>query len=179
MRRLKQGFFVSLFAALLSSCMTVSCPPSPVVAADRAWLVVPFANHTTTPMAGNSVAALIAGLLRARGVPQAAFRAELAGQRALPGIQSGKADSALLRYAQRHHYRYLITGDVVEWRYKVGIDGEPTVGIVLKVWDAHEHTLIWSAVASKVGYSRQSVSYLAQCLLRKTLANLRLEHEQH
>lgn len=59
-----------------------------------------------------------------------------------------------------------------EWRYKVGVDGEPAVGITLQVIDVPSGNVIWSATGSRTGWSRDAVSAVAQKLLRELLSPL-------
>ena len=41
----------------------------------------------------------------------------------------------LLAWARSTHARYAVTGAVNEWTYKVGLDGEPVVGIAIQLID--------------------------------------------
>ena len=68
--------------------------------------------------------------------------------------------------------RFALTGSVEEWRYKVGIDGEPAVGVTLKVIDLTNGRVVWSASGAKSGWSRQALSAVAQALLADLLGSL-------
>ena len=61
-----------------------------------------------------------------------------------------------------------------EWRYKVGIDGEPAVGVTLKVVDLSSGRTVWSASGAKSGWSRQALSAVAQTVLTQALDELPL-----
>lgn len=66
----------------------------------------------------------------------------------------------------------LYRATVDEWRYKVGVDGEPAVGITLQVIEVQSGNVIWSAAGSRTGWSRDAVSAVAQKLLRQLLSPL-------
>ena len=70
--------------------------------------------------------------------------------------------------------RFAVMGSVEEWRYKVGIDGEPAVGVSLIVVDLSTDRVVWSASGGKSGWSRQALSAVAQTLLTDIFASLRL-----
>jgi TolB-like protein len=77
-----------------------------------------------------------------------------------------------LEWARGERARYALTGTVDEWRYKVGVDGEPAVGITLQVIEVQSGNVIWSAAGSRTGWSRDAVSAVAQKLLRQLLSPL-------
>lgn len=62
-----------------------------------------------------------------------------------------------------------MTGTVNEWRYKVGLDGEPAVSVTLKLIDMRNGRVIWSAVGSKMGSSRSSLGNVGQRLIDSML----------
>ena len=62
-----------------------------------------------------------------------------------------------------------MAGAVDEWRYKVGIDGEPAVGVALNVIDVGSGEILWSGAGGKTGWSRESLSGVAQRLMRQLL----------
>jgi hypothetical protein len=65
-------------------------------------------------------------------------------------------------------------GSVQEWRYKVGIDGEPAVGVTMKVLDLSTGQIVWSVSGAKSGWSRQALSAVAQSLLTEMFDGLPL-----
>ncbi len=77
-----------------------------------------------------------------------------------------------LEWARGERARYALTGAVQEWRYKVGVDGEPAVGISLQLIDVASGQVVWSATGGDSGCSRASLSGTAQKLLRRLLAPL-------
>jgi hypothetical protein len=73
------------------------------------------------------------------------------------------------KWAREQGIRYGLTGVVQEWRYKVGIDGEPAVGVTLQVLDLSTGQIIWSASGAKSGWSREALSAVAHKLLYQLL----------
>jgi hypothetical protein len=65
-----------------------------------------------------------------------------------------------------------MTGTVNEWRYKVGMDGEPVVGVTLQVVELPGGRVVWSATGAKSGWSRDSVSAVAQQVIDKLLGSI-------
>ncbi|MGZ5091639.1 MAG: penicillin-binding protein activator LpoB, partial [Burkholderiales bacterium] len=75
------------------------------------------------------------------------------------------------KWARSEGARYAIYGAVDEWRYKVGVDGEPAVGVALHIMDLQTNNVVWSGVGGKSGWSRESLSGVAQKLIRQLLAS--------
>lgn len=64
---------------------------------------------------------------------------------------------------------YVLIGVVDEWCYKVGVDGELVVGIMLQVIDVQIGNVIWSVVGSCIGWSCDVVLVVVQKLLCELL----------
>ena len=62
-----------------------------------------------------------------------------------------------------------------EWQYKNGLDGEPAVGISLRVLDAKSGTVLWSKSGARAGWSRESLAGNAQTVIDKLVGALRFE----
>jgi len=58
---------------------------------------------------------------------------------------------------------------VEEWRYKVGVDGEPAAGVTLQILDVATGDILWSGSGGQSGWSREALSAVAQKLIRKLL----------
>jgi hypothetical protein len=65
--------------------------------------------------------------------------------------------------------RYALTGTVEEWRYKVGVDGEPAAGVTLQIIDVATGEMLWSGSGGKSGWSREALSAVAHKLIRSLL----------
>jgi len=156
----------------LSGCSTIDVAPR--VDLDRAarWAVLPLANQTETPGAGQRAAAVIEGVLHARGITNVARPpASLGAESLFEPADAGSADKALA-WARAADVRYAVTGTVTEWRYKVGVDGEPAVGLSLQVIDLSSGRTAWAATGGRSGWSREALSAVAQKLVRELTAPL-------
>ena len=134
------------------------------------WVMLPVLNHTEVPQAGLRAEAIIEGLVRAHGVNDltrypAALNTDTLFQ---PTERRVMIDAE--KWARIQGARYAIYGAVDEWRYKVGIDGEPAVGVALHIFDLQTNVVVWSGVGGKSGWSRESLSGVAQKLIRDLLA---------
>lgn len=152
----------------LAACATVDRGTAPPLARDALWVVGGFANNTETPLAGQRAEAVVGTLLAASGLPQVQRLPDAENESLFEPKASQAADAALSQ-ARTRGARYLLTGSVDEWRYKVGVDGEPAVGLALQLVDVETGKAIWSAVGGKSGWSRESLAAVAQQLARKLL----------
>jgi len=138
------------------------------------WGVLPFLNHTETPQAGRRAEAITQALLSSRGVMNVQrYPASFQDEAALLSSDD-KVLEAAMQWAKEQQIRYALTGTVDEWRYKVGVDGEPAVGVTLEIIDLDHDTVIWSGVGSQSGWSREAVSAVAQKLIKTILGKAEL-----
>lgn len=171
----KQGlrFVLSLAAGLLlllGACTTLDVGKAPALDAGASWAVLPFVNHTETPQAGLRAGMIAESLLRTgSGVTLKRYPARLDSESLFEPAERQQADAAL-EWARAERIRYALTGSVDEWRYKVGVDGEPAVGITLQLVDVASGDVLWSATGGATGWSREALSAVAQGLMRKLLA---------
>jgi TolB-like protein len=159
---------LSVAAVLASACAVLDAGPPPALEANARWAVLPFANHTETPLAGSRAASIAEALLHSRG---------LADVRSAPGPQADVVDAgerpdraAGLEWARKEGARYALGGSVDEWRYKVGVDGEPAVSLTLQIIDVRDGRVLWSGVSGRSGWSRESLGALAQKVMHDLLA---------
>lgn len=155
--------------SLLAACSTIDRAPSPVLAKNASWAVLPFENHTETPMAGSRAESIATAMLQARGVNSVKRYAGGAQQEALFDGQHGKRREDALSWAREEGVRYALLGSVDEWRYKVGVDGEAAVGIALEIVDVNEGKTVWSGTGGKSGWSREALAAVGQKLIRDLL----------
>jgi len=158
-----------LWLCLLVGCSSMHVTRGPLIEPNQTWAVVPFANHTTTPMAGLNAAETTKQLIRAKAFgPMIDYIPKRHSSKTLTPLETKPmSHRQMLRWAWRHKVRYVVTGTVTEWRYKSGIDGEPAVGLSIEVWDTLAEHVVWSAVGSSTGNSRDSLSYVSMRLIRR------------
>lgn len=142
---------------------------------DSKWAVLPMANHTDTAQAGLRAEALAEALLRVRGISDVVRYPAALSRDTLFEPTERKVQEEAMAWARTSGARYVLYGAVEEWRYKVGIDGEPAVGLTLQIADAADGKVVWAATGAKSGWSRESVSGVAHKLMRDLLAGARIE----
>ena len=130
---------------------------------------------TETPQADERAGTITANLLRTHGV-MSVVNYPLQTQKVslIPGVKKPIPMSKLLLWAQNQGATYAIVGTVTEWNYKVGLDGEPAIGVTLDLINVYTGHVEWSAVGSKSGGSRTALSTVAQELIDEMLNNIHI-----
>ncbi len=157
---------MSILIFLLSACavMVVNSNNSKL-AESGSYLVVPFRNYTQTPNAGYRIASILNGILRSKNYKISNYLLLLGNN----GVNNKKNIVKTLNRAKNKGIRYVISGDVNEFRYKTGIEGEPAVSITVFVYNSDSKKIIWSSTGSATGWSNQSITTVAQNLLNRLL----------
>ena len=159
-------------ALWLTGCTTMDVGAPPGIDASARWVLLPLMNHTETPQAGLRAEAIVEAVLRTAGRRELRrYPANLNNESLFEPLER-KQQEAALAWARAEGARYAVTGAVDEWRYKVGVDGEPAVGVALQLVDVTSGAVIWSAAGGKTGWSRESLSGTAQRLIRDLLRPL-------
>jgi TolB-like protein len=139
------------------------------------WAMLPMVNNTDTPQAGLRAEAIVHTLMLNRGLKELSLYPVELNNDTLFEPSERKLVDKTREWAKSQGIRYVITGSVEEWQYKVGVDGEPAVGLTLKVIDLNNNTVVWSAVGAKSGWSRSALSAVAQDLARDLLDGLKID----
>lgn len=169
---MKRLLFVLLVATLATAgCVTLN-QGGGAVSFQGEWALLPFVNNTETPYAGERAEAITAALLYARGVRQLERTGSEAKAEDLGMDRGEKRQREALELARQKKVRYALAGTVNEWRYKVGLDGEPVAGFTLQVLELPAGRVIWSGAAGKSGWSRDAVSSVAQQVLDRLLGGI-------
>lgn len=157
---------------LLSACVTLHQGGGTPVSLRENWALLPFVNNTETPYAAERAEAVTAALLYARGVSQLE-RYTVETKVEEMGVDRGeRRQREALELARQKKVRYALAGTVNEWRYKVGLDGEPVVSIALQVIQLPDGKVVWSGSAGKSGWSRDAVSAVAQQVLDRLIGTI-------
>lgn len=171
----RRGLAFLLGSALLglAGCSVVDRSPTPS-ALDRnaRWVLLPFANHTETPLAGQRAEAITESLLRGGGMTHLTRYPASLVQETLFETNANKVQEQAFGWAREQGARYAVSGAVDEWRYKVGVDGEPAVGVMIQVTDLSSGAVVWSSVGGKSGWARESLAGVAQKLIGSLLQPL-------
>jgi polysaccharide biosynthesis protein PelC len=161
----KRSFLICTSTLAVSACTTVDVPKAPSFEANALWALLPIINLTETPQAGLRTEAIVLSLLRSGKLPKIVrYPSSIASENTFEPLDRKAVDQAFT-WAKAEKIRYCVTGNVDEWRYKVGVDGEPAVGFTFEVTDLETKTVVWSAAGSRTGWSREALSAVAQKLI--------------
>lgn len=196
----------SLAVAVLSVAVGGGCAMLDVktegrITTRKGWVLLPVQNLGETHMAGERVEELLATLLRIQNnveltpYPTAPLYPKEGppdpGAKDTKDAKDAKDADSDLDLDERQHYErvvawardrkfaYGIGGSVQEWRYRAGTEGEPAVGLTLRVIELGTGRTVFTAAGSSPTPGRGSLSSATQALLRSMLTKLPLEPESH
>ena len=135
-----------ILASLLVSCATAVHEGDAEPPRVRLFLA-PFLNATEDEHAGEALTELMAAALMERGYP--VFPTE-------PATSPARAETAApaaghwLEAARSAGATHLLLGTVLEYRYKTDLNGDPVVGISLRVLDARDGRALWHGSSARV-----------------------------
>ncbi len=170
MKRLAHAVILLL---LLAGCATTERSKTPTFDKTAKWVLLPMENHTETPQAGLRFEAITEAILRAHGLTALEKYPVTLSNDSLFEPADAKLVASAVSWAQQAGAQYAVTGAVNEWRYKTGVDGEPAVGVTLKVIDVQTQQVLWSAAGARTGWGREAVSAVAQKLIEDLTRTLR------
>jgi polysaccharide biosynthesis protein PelC len=170
---LGRKLLIALSFSLLSACTTTQVQSLPSeIDKGASWALLPILNLTETPQAGLRAEAILESLVRAGGIKNLKRYPSNLNTESIFDPVERKAQELALVWAKGEKVRFAISGTVDEWRYKVGVDGEPAVGLTLQIQDLSNGAVIWTAAGSKSGWSREALSAVAQKLIAQLTAPL-------
>ena len=146
-----------------------------VIAGSDKIAMLPVANFTDVPQAGLRVEALLESALRQTGLKQLVVYPPALNPETLFEPSERKAQAEAEKWAKAQGMRYVVTAAVNEWRYKVGVDGEPAVGLMLQVKDLSTDQVVYSSAGGRTGGSREALSAVGLQLTTELVAGIRVE----
>ncbi|MBA2657873.1 MAG: hypothetical protein H0U70_12965 [Tatlockia sp.] len=154
---------------LLTACSTMKVTVSNkmLIPSNARIGVAAFANHSDTPLANRQVESMVVSLLRSKGfcnIKRYEHTKSCAKLLYCPDETRSKRE--ILRWARSKNLVYVMTGAANEWRYKVGLDGEPVAGATLTLWSVHTGRIVWTGVGSAIGGSRSGLDVTGHTLLQ-------------
>ena len=170
-----QLFSVLLLVFLLQACASIKANVSnPLILSESSRIVVgPIANNSDTPLANRQVESMTIALLQAKGFKHLLpYKRKQSCEKLLYCPDESYTRDELIRWGRQNHVQYILTGATNEWRYKVGLDGEPVAGVSLFILHVNSGRTIWSAVGSAIGGSRQGLDVIGQKLLIRLLQSI-------
>jgi len=158
--------------SLLQGCSTLhTTPKTTKLDTSAQWVLVPSINNTETPQAGARLDSITASLLRVNGVNQLSVYQGNTNNESLFDLADRRNQEQALNAVKSTGAKYAVAASVDEWRYKVGLDGEPAAGVTVNIIDLSTGQVVWSGTAAKTGWSREAVSAIAQKTVDQLLKN--------
>lgn len=170
---LKLSKWAGVMAMLaLGACSSTHVSQAPSWPELNKLALVPLSNYTETPGAALGAQSIAQSVLHQKGFTHIATYpfSDTAGTYLLNNTDQQRSEA--LEWARNTGAQYALTGAVQEWRYKVGIDGEPVVGLSFDVIDLGTGGVVWSATGSRSGWSRSSLAGIGHDLISQLLAPL-------
>ena len=127
---------------------------------NKIYAISSFWNYTETPMAGLKAASIVESVLAKENISLLSL---IAGNEK-ESLNQNKISflKTQVNKAKKLKASYLIMGEVQEWRYKTGIDGEPVVSYSVKVIELNTGNILFNAVGAKSGWGHKSIGIVAQ-----------------
>jgi len=159
--------FILIFIIIFSGCSAIVNKNRVIVPKNQKYAISSFWNYTETPMAGMRASSIVEGVISQENIN---IYSLIGGADEMENI---KTKELFIKQkeaeAKKVGASYLITGDVQEWRYKTGIDGEPVVSYTLKIIDLNSNQTIFSGVGAKSGWGHKSIGVVAQEIAKELL----------
>ena len=145
---------------LLIGCSSIVHKNKQVLPSNKVYAISSFWNYTESPMAGLKAASIIESVLAEKNISLLSL---------IEGDEKASLNQdkvtflkAQVNKAKQLNASYLIMGEVQEWRYKTGIDGEPVVSYSVKVIELGTGNILFNAVGAKSGWGHKSIGIVAQ-----------------
>jgi len=160
--------------SLLVGCAstTLAVQQSTPVRRGARFALLPLANYTETPQAGERAEGILETMLRRKGVLQLEHYPPTKEDDAHLTMSERQRYEESLAWARGQHFDYAVSGSVSEWRYKGGIEGEPAVGITVSVLELSSGRTVFSASGARTGTSGDNTSATAQHVLEDVIEQL-------
>lgn len=158
---------VSIFTAGCTTVVTKGGPTA-LLRIER-LLLPPFVNATTDEHAGRALTEMTGSALVEAGLPL--FQTEETLLRSAADKAEGP-DGRYAELARTAGATHLLIGTVHEYRYKTDLDGDPAVGLTIRLVDAATGQTLWQGSSANVGYAFASVSSAAQKAVRALVRDM-------
>lgn len=170
-----RGRMARLAVALaLAGCATPVMTSHGGRVARTGWALLPMQNYSEAPQADERVRAVLATVLRARGL-QDLREGPRPRLDPVPELDQTRRTAAAVAWAREEGLSIGITGSVNEWRYRGHPEGWPAVGLTLTVIEVQTGKVLWTSSGALAGGSGEAASGTAQRLLEQLLAKLEIE----
>jgi hypothetical protein len=138
-------------------------------------VLLPFGDYGETPQAGERAEELASSLMRVRWNLDLVRYPVTKESTALVDLDERQRYESALLWAREQGFVYGLAGSVQEWRYRSGSEGEAAVGLSLRVINIKTGRPEWLATASRSGFGSQTVSGIAERLVRTMVGQIQLK----
>ncbi len=130
-----------------------------------------FSNATDDEHAGRALTEITASVLLKEGHPLIQKEPVLVKSR---GDKAPGPDGLFVEGAKQLGATHLLIGTVHEYRYKTDLDGDPVVGISMRLIDAQNGETLWQGSSSKVKVFFASLTGTAQAAVERLVEKMPL-----
>lgn len=165
-------WLLSLGLVLLAGCshtVVYHGGAKSVPQADAHVFLPPFNNATDDEHASRALTELTASALLERHIPLTQSEPALFKSRE---EKAAGNDGLYLEAAKLAQATHLLIGTVHEYRYKTDLDGDPAVGLTLRLVDAKTGVTLWQGSSAKVGVVFASLSKASQRAVRELVGRI-------
>jgi len=171
-----QPFFILsgllFLSQFLLACSHLDAKNSIQLSRTESWILLPLENLAETPRASERAENLLESYLRNRGLQHLKTYPQDDNESLSLLLNDKKRIEKAKTWAKQKNIRYALTGSVQEWRYKTGLDGEPAVGLTLKLIDLQTDKIIWNGSASRTGWGYENLTGTASKVIEGLLSRL-------
>ncbi len=166
-----RSLLVACLALFSSGCATVVFHGGDDAGSIRVQrlLLPPFVNATDDQHASRALTEMTGSALVEAGFPL--FQTEETLLKSAADRAQGP-DGRYAELARGASASHLLIGTVHEYRYKTDLDGDPAVGITLRLVDAASGQTVWQGTSGNVGYAFASVTSAGQKAVRKLVREM-------
>ena len=162
---------VGASALMLAACSSYNFPDSPELESKKQWVVMPFNNYSGSAFASEQAEEIVVSVLKSEDVNIKIYKVS-----DLNTLDSVLDPSLKIKAAQKwlanQDADYIVTASVAEWKYKSGLDADPSVGIILKVLDASNNEVLWQGTHVKSGWGRDSLALVGMDVVSEIVDEL-------
>lgn len=162
---------VLLGAAGCANVVTTGTSGGDAVAISR-LLLPPFINATDDEHAARALTEMTGSALVQAGIPL--YQTEELVIRTAADQAQGP-DGRYATIARSVGASHLLIGTVHEYRYKTDLDGDPAVGVTMRLVEASTGRTVWQGTSGNVGYAFASVTSASQKAVNHLIAEMPVE----
>ncbi len=159
--------------ALLTGCSSYTGTDNMDASKNATFALIPFVNHSNTPLAEQNVKAIVNSVLTEKGAKVVVYENNSDAEDLKSLLDENHERKESLKWLSNVSYNYVITGSVDEWDYKAGLDGEPVVSVTIEIKDANNKS-VFVKTGSRSGFGRESLNYSGQVVVSNIFDDLKL-----